>query len=181
MPRRYKPVERQLGNQPRSTAPRSESDTKRHKPVRWPTLPDARYNNIIVSMFINRMMRGGKKSTAIRIMYNALNMVEDKAKREAISVLEQAMYNVAPTVEVKPRRVGGSTYQVPVEVTKERGESLAMRWILGSSRARNGHTMAEKLSAEILDAANGQGAAVKKKDETHRMAEANRAFAHYRW
>jgi small subunit ribosomal protein S7 len=134
-----------------------------------------------VSEFINRMMHGGKKSTARRVMYTALEMVEDRAKREPIEVFEQALRNVAPAVEVKPKRVGGSTYQVPMEVDPQRGLSLAMRWILAAARSRGGRSMSERLAAELLDAFNSQGAAVKRKDETHRMAEANRAFAHYRW
>jgi small subunit ribosomal protein S7 len=132
-------------------------------------------------MFINRMMRGGKKSVARRVMYGALELVEDRAKREAVDVFETALRNAAPAVEVKPKRVGGSTYQVPMEVDPERGLSLAMRWILAAARARSGKNMSEKLAAELLDAFNNQGAAIKRKDETHRMAEANRAFAHYRW
>ncbi len=154
---------------------------RRYRPVRRPVIPDARYNNILIAMFINRMMRGGKKSVARSVMYNALAMVEDRTKREPVGVFEQALRNAAPAVEVKPKRVGGSTYQVPMEVDPERGMSLAMRWILGSARGRSGRNMSEKLAAELLDAFGGQGAAIKKKDETHRMAEANRAFAHYRW
>jgi small subunit ribosomal protein S7 len=154
---------------------------RRYTPQPRITPPDDRYNSVLVAMLINRMMRGGKKSTARRVMYDALDIVADRAKKEAMSVLDQALYNVTPAVEVKPRRVGGSTYQVPVEVDKKRGEGLAIRWILGSALSRGGRSMAERLAAEILDASNGQGAAVKKKDETHRMAEANRAFAHYRW
>jgi len=132
-------------------------------------------------MFINRMMHGCKKSVARAVMYNALTMVEDRAKREAVEVFETALRNVAPAVEVKPKRVGGSTYQVPMEVDPERGTSLAMRWILAAARTRGGRNMAERLAGELLDAFNNQGAAIKRKDETHRMAEANRAFAHYRW
>jgi small subunit ribosomal protein S7 len=154
---------------------------RRYRPEQRPTPPDDRYNNVVIGMIINRMMTGGKKSTARRVMYDAMDMIEERAKREPVSVLEQALLNVTPAVEVKPRRVGGSTYQVPVEVDKKRGESLAIRWILGAARTRGGRSMAEKLATEIMDAAGGQGTAVKKKDETHRMAEANRAFAHYRW
>jgi len=132
-------------------------------------------------MFINRMMHGGKKSTARNVMYRALALVEDRAKRDPIEVFETALRNAAPTVEVKPKRVGGSTYQVPMEVDPKRGESLAMRWILSAARSRGGRNMPERLAGEILDAASGQGSAIKRKDETHRMAEANRAFAHYRW
>ena len=154
---------------------------RRYRPQRRPVIPDARYNNLYVSMFINRMMRGGKKSTARSVMYGALELVSDRAKRDAVDVLENALRNAAPAVEVKPKRVGGSTYQVPMEVDPERGLALAMRWILSAARSRGGRNMSEKLAAELLDALNGQGAAIKKKDETHRMAEANRAFAHYRW
>jgi small subunit ribosomal protein S7 len=132
-------------------------------------------------MFINRMMRAGKKSVARRVMYDALALVEERSKRNPIEVFEQALRNVTPMIEVKPRRVGGSTYQVPVEVEPYRRGSLAMRWLLAAARARGGKGMAEKLASELMDAAQGQGAAVKKKDDTHRMAEANRTFAHYRW
>lgn len=154
---------------------------RRYRPQHRPIVPDARYNNLLISEFINRMMHGGKKSTARSVMYQAMELVGDRAKREPVDVFEQALRNAAPAVEVKPKRVGGSTYQVPMEVDPKRGMSLAMRWILGAARARGGRSMAEKLAGELLDAANGQGAAIKRKDETHRMAEANRAFAHYRW
>jgi small subunit ribosomal protein S7 len=126
------------------------------------------------------MMHGGKKSTAQGIMYDALGLVEERAKRDPVEVFEQALRNVAPAVEVKPKRVGGSTYQVPMEVPHDRSISLAMRWLLENSRKRGGRNMSEKLAGELLDAANGQGNSVKKKDDTHRMAEANRAFAHFR-
>lgn len=132
-------------------------------------------------MFVNRMMRGGKKSTARNVIYDALQLVEDRAKRDPIEVFEQALRNATPILEVKPRRVGGSTYQVPVEVEPGRALSLAMRWLLQAARARGGRSSAEKLAAELLDASSGQGSAIKKKEDTHRMAEANRAFAHYRW
>ena len=154
---------------------------RRYRPQRRPVIPDARYNNTYISMFINRMMHGGKKSVARSVMYGALTLVEDRAKREAVDVFEQALRNAAPAVEVKPKRVGGSTYQVPMDVDPDRGISLAMRWILAAARNRSGRNMSEKLAAELLDAFGGQGTAIKKKDETHRMAEANRAFAHYRW
>ena len=154
---------------------------RRYRPQKRPVLPDIRYNNVMISMFVNRMMHGGKKSTALHVMYDALAIVEDRAKREPLELFEQALRSAAPAVEVKPKRVGGSTYQVPMEVDPERGMALAMRWILAAARARGGRSMAEKLAAELMDAANGQGAAIKRKDETHRMAEANRAFAHYRW
>lgn len=155
--------------------------SRRSKPAKRPVQPDARYHSTDVSMFINRMMRDGKKSVATRIMYTAFEMVEDRTKREPMEVFMQALQNVTPAVEVKPRRVGGSTYQVPVEVPADRARSLAMRWILAAARARSGRSMAEKLAGEIMDAANKQGTAIKKKEDTHRMAEANRAFAHYKW
>jgi small subunit ribosomal protein S7 len=132
-------------------------------------------------MFINRMMRSGKKSLARRIMYDALDLVAERAKRDPVEVFETALRNSAPTIEVKPRRVGGSTYQVPIEVDAHRRITLAMRWIMQAAAARGGRGMAEKLAAEIMDANSNQGSAVKKKEDTHRMAEANRTFAHYRW
>jgi small subunit ribosomal protein S7 len=144
------------------------------------TPPDLKYNSLYVAMIINRMMKGGKKSTAQGIMYDALNLVEERAKKNPIEVLETALRNVTPAIEVKPMRVGGATYQVPVEVATERGVTLAMRWILDNARSRGGRSMSEKLANELLDASNGQGASVKRKDDTHRMAEANRAFAHFR-
>lgn len=154
--------------------------SRRNRAPKRPVVPDHKYNNTHITMFVNRMMRGGKKSTSEGIMYTALTIIEDKAKRDPVEMFEQALRNVTPTVEVKPRRVGGSTYQVPVEVPHDRAVSLAMRWLLENSRKRGGRSMAEKLAGELLDAAGGQGASVKKKDDTHRMAEANRAFAHFR-
>ncbi|MDX1993817.1 MAG: 30S ribosomal protein S7 [bacterium] len=154
--------------------PRRNTPPKRVVPM------DNRYNNLHIAMFINRMMYGGKKSVAQKIMYTAMETIEERMKRDPVEVFEQALRNVTPTVEVKPRRVGGSTYQVPVEVPQERAVSLAMRWILQNSRSRGGRGMAAKLAAELMEAAQGQGASVKKKDDTHRMAEANRAFAHFR-
>lgn len=154
---------------------------RRNRPPHRLVEPDARYRNIYVAMFINRMMRGGKKSVARSVMYNALTLVEDRARRDPIEVFETALNNAAPAVEVKPKRVGGSTYQVPMEVDPGRGRALAMRWLLAAARARSGRNMSEKLAGELLDAFGGQGAAIKRKEETHRMAEANRAFAHYRW
>ncbi len=144
-------------------------------------LPDAKYGSLLVALLINKMMYGGKKSIAEKVIYNAMDIIEQKEKKEPLSVLEAAFSNVTPIVEVRPRRVGGATYQVPVEVRKGRNTSLAMRWIIKASRARSGHSMPEKLAAELLDAYKGQGAAIKKREETHKMAEANRAFAHYRW
>ncbi len=155
--------------------------SRRSRPLKRQILPDARFHSEVVQLFINRMMHRGKKSTATRIMYGSLDLVADRAKRDAIEVFDQALKNVAPQIEVKPRRVGGATYQVPVEVEPDRRMSLAMRWILAAARARAGKSMAEKLAGELLDASNNAGAAIKKKEETHKMAEANRAFAHYRW
>ncbi len=151
-----------------------------HAPKR-PVEPDVRYNSELVAEFINRVMRDGKKSVATRVVYGAMGLVEERAKRPALEVFEEAIRSVAPVVEVKPRRVGGSTYQVPTEVGPQRQVSLAMRWILAAARKRAGHSMAEKLAGELLDAANKTGAAIKKREDTHKMAEANRAFAHYRW
>lgn len=154
---------------------------RRSTPPRRPVEPDVKYNNVHVAMFINRMMRGGKKSVAQRMLYEAFDLIEQRAKRDPIEVFELAIRNATPALEVKPRRVGGSTYQVPVEVEPGRALSLAMRWLLQSARARSGRNIAEKLAAEFMDAAAEQGNAIKKKQDTHRMAEANRAFAHYRW
>jgi small subunit ribosomal protein S7 len=127
------------------------------------------------------MMYGGKKGTSERVVYGALSIVEERTRRDPVEVFEQALRNATPVLEVKPRRVGGSTYQVPVEIRGDRRQSLAMRWLIGSSRNRNGRSMSEKLAAEILDASNNVGATVKRREDTHRMAEANKAFAHYRW
>lgn len=154
---------------------------RRYRPPKRVVAPDVRYGNVKIEMFINRLMLGGKKSTARRVMYDAMEIIEAKTKKDPVEVYEQALRNVTPAVEVKPRRVGGSTYQVPVEVPAGRATSLAMRWLLQFSAARGGRSMAEKLAAELMDAANGQGASIKKRDDTHRMAEANRAFAHFRW
>ena len=143
--------------------------------------PDPRYQSVTVAKVINKVMTRGKKSIAERIVYKALGIVEEQVKRDPVDTLEQAIRNATPLLEVKPRRVGGATYQVPVEVRRERGVSLAMRWMVRSARARGGRSMAEKLAAEVLDAAERQGATIKKRDDTHRMAEANRAFVHYRW
>jgi small subunit ribosomal protein S7 len=136
---------------------------------------------MLVSHFINRIMMGGKKSVAQRIMYETLDRMGERMGKPPLEVLEQAVGNVRPSLEVKPRRVGGSTYQIPVEVPRSRQASLAMRWLLDAARSRPGHSMAEKLAAELMDAANESGAAYRKKEEMHRMAQANRAFAHYRW
>jgi small subunit ribosomal protein S7 len=144
-------------------------------------LPDPKYGSRLVAKFVNIMMIRGKKSTAERIMYDALTAVEDRSKQEALKMFKAAIDNVKPAVEVKSRRVGGSTYQVPVEVRPDRRTSLAMRWMIGAARRRSERSMADKLAAEMLDAANNRGMAVKKREDTHKMAEANKAFAHYRW
>ena len=142
---------------------------------------DVKYNSELAAYFINKLMRDGKKSVASAVFYNALDIVEARAKKPGLEVFEEAVKNITPVLEVRPRRVGGATYQIPMEVRPARRRSLALRWLLQSTNARNGKSMAEKLAAEVMDAANGQGASVKKKDDTHRMAEANKAFAHYRW
>ncbi len=153
---------------------------RRNRPPKRIPPPDAKYGNLHVAMFINRMMHGGKKSLATRIMYDAFDRMEERVKKDPVEVFEIAIRNVAPAVEVKPKRVGGSTYQVPIDVSHERGITLAMRWLIMFARSRSGRSMSEKLTNELLDAYNGQGNAVRRKDETHRMAEANRAFAHFR-
>jgi len=154
---------------------------RRYRPPKREVAPDPKYQNEMVARFINKVMQRGKKSLAERIVYNAFDIIEKRARRPALEVFEQAVMNAAPVLEVKPRRVGGATYQVPVEVPPHRRVSLAMRWIIQHARARSGKSMAEKLAAELMDAAQGVGATIKKKEDTHRMAEANRAFAHYRW
>jgi small subunit ribosomal protein S7 len=154
---------------------------RRAKVQKRETLPDPRYGNRTLSRFINKVMYGGKKGTAERVVYGALDMVAERSRRDPIEVFEQALRNATPVLEVKPRRVGGSTYQVPVEIRGDRRQSLAIRWLIGSARNRNGHSMSEKLAAELLDASNNVGATVKRREDTHRMAEANKAFAHYRW
>jgi small subunit ribosomal protein S7 len=142
---------------------------------------DAKYDSEIVAGLINKVMTRGKKSLAERIVYGAMGIIEKQGSKEPAIFLEQAVKNVTPQLEVKPRRVGGATYQVPVEVRPERGRSLALRWLVASARARAGKSMAEKLAAELSDASQGQGTTIKKREDTHKMAEANRAFAHYRW
>ncbi len=155
--------------------------SRRNRPAKRPMPPDSLYNSPVVQEFINRMMRSGKKSVAKGVLYKSFELVQSRANREPLEVMEQAIKNVSPAVEVKPRRVGGANYQVPVEVPPERRMSLAMRWILAAARTRPGKSMAERLANEFMDAANNQGAAIKRREEVHRMAEANRAFAHYRW
>ncbi len=154
---------------------------RRKKVIRRVDIPDARYRSRSVARFIVRIMVDGKRSLAERIVYDAFDNIEAKQKRPPLDVFEQALKNATPTIEVKPRRVGGSTYQVPVDVRKDRGLALAMRWLIKSARSRSGHTMAEKLASELMDAASGQGATIKKREETHKMAESNKAFAHYHW
>ena len=149
--------------------------------ARREVLPDPKYGSRLVAKFVNIMMIRGNKSTAERIMYDALATVEDRAKQDALKMFKTAIDNVKPAVEVKSRRVGGSTYQVPVEVRPDRRTSLAMRWVIGAARRRGERSMAEKLAGELLDAAGNRGTAVKKREDTHKMAEANKAFAHYRW
>ena len=145
------------------------------------TVPDSKYNNKLVSKFINVVMRDGKKSTAEAILYDAFDIIEEKSNENPLKMFEQAVENVKPMIEVKSRRVGGSTYQVPTEIRPSRRTALGIRWIISFSRKRSEKSMARKLAAEILDAANKRGASVKKKEDTHKMAEANKAFAHYRW
>ncbi len=154
---------------------------RRFKPQRRQVKPDPQYGNKQVSMFVNRMMKDGKKSVALKIMYTAFELMEKKAGKEPVEMFLQALRNVSPTVEVKPRRVGGATYQIPIEVIPSRREALAMRWLLAAARLRSGKSMAEKLAQELVDAANNAGGAMKKREEVHRMAESNRAFSHYRF
>ena len=154
---------------------------RRAQAIRREISPDAKYQSEIVVRLVNKVMLQGKKSVAERIVYNALQIIKQQGAREPVTILEQAVRNVTPQLEVKPRRVGGATYQVPVEVRPERGQSLAFRWLVLSARSRAGKSMAEKLAAELSDASQGQGATIKKREDTHKMAEANRAFAHYRW
>jgi small subunit ribosomal protein S7 len=154
---------------------------RRNRPARRPTPPDARFGHANVQLFINKLMKSGKKSTAERVVYGAFDRIQNQTNRDPLDVFQQAMRNATPVLEVKPRRVGGATYQVPVEIRPDRRIALAMRWLLNASRSRNGRSMSEKLAAELLDASNGAGAAIKRRDDTHRMAEANRAFVHYRW
>jgi small subunit ribosomal protein S7 len=153
---------------------------RRSQPERRPVSPDVRYQNTVLSSFVNRIMRRGKKSVALHLVYEALDIVKERTGKNPVEVFEQALKNVGPVMEVRPRRVGGATYQVPMEVPTSRRLTLAMRWVIDSSKARTGKSFAEKLSAELLDAYGNQGAAVRKREETHKMAEANRAFSHYR-
>lgn len=154
---------------------------RRGKVEKREVLPDARYGSQLVTRVVHKVMRWGKKSKAEKIVYIALDLASEQLKRSPVDALDQAIRNATPLLQVKPRRVAGATYQVPVEVRGDRGSVLAIRWLLASARARSGKSMAEKLAAEIVDAVRGQGATIKKREETHRMAEANKAFAHFRW
>lgn len=154
---------------------------RRGRVIRRDVEPDPKYNSVMISQFVNKLMERGKKSVALRIIYDSLGLIEERQKRPGMQVFEQAIKNATPILEVKPRRVGGSTYQVPMEIRADRRLSLAMRWLIQSARTRGGKSMAEKLAAELMDAAAGTGNTIKKKEDTHKMAEANKAFAHYRW
>ncbi len=155
--------------------------SRRHSAEKREILPDAKFGDLIVSKFMNNLMYDGKKSVAEGIVYGAFDRVEQKLRRAPVEVFHEALDNVKPSVEVRSRRVGGATYQVPVEVRPERREALAIRWLINASRARNENTMEERLAGELLDASNSRGAAVKKREDTHKMADANKAFSHYRW
>ena len=153
---------------------------RRNRPERRQPPPDVRYNSVQVQAFINYVMKNGKKSLATRLVYDALDTIEQRTKKDGLEVFEQAFKNVSPVMEVKPRRVGGATYQVPMEVPSHRRFALAARWILAAARSRSGRSFADKLAGELADAANNTGASIRKREETHKMAEANRAFSHYR-
>jgi small subunit ribosomal protein S7 len=153
---------------------------RRGKPEVRPIVPDLRYNSVPLATFVQHMMWRGKKSLAFRLMYNTLDIIEEKTGKPGIETFDAAVKNVSPVMEVRPRRVGGATYQVPMEVPSDRRLTLAIRWILSASRSRSGKSFSEKLAAELMDAATNQGASIRKRDETHKMAEANRAFSHYR-
>ena len=155
--------------------------SRRHRAEKREILPDPKFGDRILSKFMNNLMYDGKKSVAEGIVYGAMDRVEDKMRREPVEVFHEALDNIKPQVEVRSRRVGGATYQVPVEVRPERREALALRWLITASRGRNENTMEERLAAELMDAANNRGTAVKKREDTHKMAEANKAFSHYRW
>ena len=154
---------------------------RKRRATKRDVLPDALYKSKVVTKLINQIMNDGKKGTAQRIVYDAFEMIKEKTNEEPMNVFDKAMENIKPALEVKSRRVGGANYQVPVEVKADRAQALAFRWLAQYARLRNGHSMAENLANEIIDAANGVGASVKKKEDTHKMAEANKAFAHYRW
>jgi small subunit ribosomal protein S7 len=155
--------------------------SRRHRADKRDVLPDPKFGDVVLSKFMSSLMRHGKKSIAESIMYGAFDRIEGRAKQDPVAVFHQALENVMPTIEVKSRRVGGATYQVPIEVRTDRRQALAIRWLITAARARGENTMVERLSGELLDAAQNRGTAVKKREDTHRMADANRAFAHYRW
>jgi small subunit ribosomal protein S7 len=155
--------------------------SRRHSAEKREIIPDPKFGDLVVTKFMNSVMRDGKKSVAETIVYGAFEVIEGKLKSDPLVVFKQALENVAPAIEVRSRRVGGATYQVPVEVRSERRQALAIRWIITAARGRNDKTMVDRLSAELIDASNNRGNAVKKREDTHRMAEANRAFSHYRW
>ncbi|ADO43677.1 30S ribosomal protein S7 [Ketogulonicigenium vulgare] len=155
--------------------------SRRHAAEKREVLPDAKFGDRVVSKFMNNLMVDGKKSVAERIVYNAFDRVEGRAKKAPVEVFHEALDNIKPSVEVRSRRVGGATYQVPVEVRPERREALAIRWLIDASKKRNENTMEERLAGELMDASNNRGAAVKKREDTHKMADANKAFSHYRW
>jgi len=155
--------------------------SRRHRAEKREIIEDAKFGDLVLTKFMNSIMYEGKKSTAEAIVYGAFDIIESKLKTEPLPVFKQALENVAPAIEVRSRRVGGATYQVPVEVRNERRQALAIRWIITAARGRNDKTMVDRLSAELIDASNNRGNAVKKREDTHRMAEANRAFSHYRW
>ncbi len=155
--------------------------SRRHRAEKREINPDPKFGDLVITKFMNAVMLHGKKSTAESIVYGALDQVQSKAKQEPVALFHQALDNVAPHLEVRSRRVGGATYQVPVDVRPERRQALAIRWLIAAARKRNETTMVDRLSGELLDAANNRGTAVKKREDTHKMAEANRAFAHYRW
>jgi small subunit ribosomal protein S7 len=155
--------------------------SRRHSAEKREVIPDAKYHDIVLAKFMNSIMYDGKKSSAEAIVYGAFDIIEGKLKSDPMPIFKSALENVAPAIEVRSRRVGGATYQVPVEVRTERRQALAIRWIISAARDRNDKTMVDRLSSELMDAANNRGNAVKKREDTHRMAEANRAFAHYRW
>ena len=155
--------------------------SRRHRAEKREVIPDAKFGDVVLAKFMNSIMYDGKKSVAEAIVYGAFDVIEQKLKSDPLPVFKQALDNVAPAIEVRSRRVGGATYQVPVEVRIERRQALAIRWIIGAARGRNDKTMVDRLSSELMDAANNRGNAVKKREDTHRMAEANRAFSHYRW
>ena len=155
--------------------------SRRHSAVKREINPDPKFGDVVVSKFMNNLMYEGKKSVAENIVYGAFDKIRDKTKQDPLAVFHQALDNVSPAIEVRSRRVGGATYQVPVEVRIERRQALAIRWLITAARGRNENTMVDRLSGELMDAANNRGTAVKKREDTHRMAEANRAFSHYRW